>query len=103
MKRFLALVPVILFCGTVLAARPGHVPQTRMTDAELASKVRGALHANLGHTAGRIEVAVRDGFVFLYGSVPNERFRVRAETVAERVAGVRSVNNELGLGRDRAT
>ncbi|HEX5611919.1 MAG TPA: BON domain-containing protein [Burkholderiales bacterium] len=103
MKRWLALVSVVLFCGTALAARLAHPTQPRITDAELAGKVRGALHASLGDPAGRIDVAVQDGFVFLYGKVPNERLRARAETVAGRVGGVRSVNNELILTRDRAT
>lgn len=102
MKRLLALFSVILFCGTVLAARPAHAPRPRIPDVELVGKVRGALHASLGNSAGRIDVAVQDGFVFLYGEVPSERLRARAGTIAERVAGVRSVNNELGLVGDGA-
>ena len=103
MKHWLAIVSVMLFCGTAVAAPLAHPLPPRISDAELVGKVRGALHASLGLRAGRIDVAARDGFVFLYGEVPNERLRTRAETVAERVAGVRSVNNELVLGRNRAT
>ena len=91
----LAVLAVILFCGTVLAARHAQPPYPRITDAELAGTVRGALHANLGNAAREIQVATHDGFVFLYGKVRTERLRARAEVAAERVAGVRSVSNEL--------
>lgn len=103
MKRLLATVSVVLFCRTAFPAPHAHAPQLRISDAELVGKVRGALHATLGDTAGRIDVTAQDGFVFLYGKVPSERLRARAATVAGRVGGVRSVNNELILGRDRAT
>lgn len=103
MKRLVAILSVVLFCRTAFPAPHSHAPQPRISDAELVGKVRGALHATLGDTAGHIDVAVQDGFVFLYGKVPSERMRARAATVAGRVGGVRSVNNELILARDRPT
>jgi len=103
LKRMLAVLAVILVFGTDLSARHMQPPHPRVADDTLAGKVRGALYANLGSAAaGRIDVAVQDGFVFLYGEVPSERLRSRAELVAERVAGVRSVSNELVLARNRA-
>jgi len=59
----------------------------RSADRELTGRVRGALHAHFGTTAKEIDVLVRDGFVFLYGAVPTESLRVRAERVAAAVPG----------------
>jgi len=101
-KRLLAIVAVMLVFISDLSARHLQPPHSRITDSAIAGSVRGALHANLGTAAGRIEVSVRDGFVFLYGEVPSERLRARAEVVAERVSGVRSVANELSLARNPA-
>lgn len=102
MKRLLPILGVILVYGTVLSARPLHAPPPRPSDAELVRSVRSALHASLGNPAGQIDVAIQNGFVFLYGEVPSGRMRARAETIAGRVAGVRAVSNELVLARDRA-
>ena len=97
MKRALLLVAVAILAGSanvnVFAAKN----PARSADRELTGRVRGALHANFGTTAKEIDVLVRDGFVFLYGAVPTESLRVRAERVAAAVPGVRAVDNELSV------
>jgi osmotically-inducible protein OsmY len=95
----LPVLAVLLGHGAVLAARSSDDPHPRVTDSELVGSVRSSLHARLGDAAERIEVVAEDGFVFLYGEVPSERLRSRAETIADRVAGVRAVSNELVAGR----
>ena len=97
MKRVLLLAAVAILAATanvnVFAAKN----PTRNPDRELAGRVRGALHAHFGTTAKEIDVLVRDGFVFLYGAVPSDSLRVRAERVAAAVPGVRAVDNELAV------
>jgi hypothetical protein len=97
LQRLLAVLAVILACGTVLAAQPADAARPRVTDAELVGGVRSALHASFGTAARRIDVRAQDGYVFLYGEAPSERLRARAETIAQRVAGVRAVSNELDV------
>jgi osmotically-inducible protein OsmY len=67
------------------------------TDAELAGRVRGALHARFGTPAAEIGVSAQDGAVTLHGEVATERVRVRAAQIAAEVAGVRAVGNGLAL------
>jgi osmotically-inducible protein OsmY len=94
-KRTLLLlaVAILALSANVFAAKN----PARSPDAELAGRVRGALHAHFGPTAKEIDVLVRDGFVFLYGAVPSDSLRVRAERVAAAVPGVRAVDNELAV------
>lgn len=48
-----------------------------------------------------IEVSVTDGEVVLLGTVPVERMRKRAETLAEKINGVHHVDNELAVSREQ--
>ena len=93
MKRllFLLAVAILTLSAPAFAARNA----VRSPDAELAGKVRGALHATFGAIAGEITVTAQDGFVFLYGDVHSDSVRVKAERVAASVPGVRAVSNEL--------
>ncbi|HEV8094244.1 MAG TPA: BON domain-containing protein [Burkholderiales bacterium] len=73
----------------------------RTPDTELAGRVRGALHATFGTAAGEIGVAAQEGFVSLYGEVPSDALRIRAERIASGVAGVRAISNELDVDHNR--
>ena len=88
----------LLFAVAMLASSAtalGAKNPARSTDAELAGRVRGALHATFGTAADEIGVTAQRGFVALYGEVPSDSVRVHAERTAAGVAGVRAVNNEL--------
>jgi osmotically-inducible protein OsmY len=93
----LAVISLAFLCASALA---GKSPE-RTPDAELAGKVRVALHATFGTAAREIGVVAQDGFVSLYGDVPSDALRVRAEQIASGVAGVRAVSNELGVEHHR--
>jgi len=73
----------------------------RNPDTDLAGRVRSALHATFGEAAGEIGVVAQQGFVSLYGGVPSDALRVRAERIASGVAGVRAVSNELDVEHNR--
>jgi len=96
-KRTLLLlaVAIVAWSANLFAAQnPGLT-----ADTELAGRVRGALHASFGTAAAEIAVTAQDGFVFLYGDVPTDSVRVKAERIAAAVPGVRAVGNELAVGR----
>lgn len=72
-------------------------PAYRPDDA-IRTEVRQALHTDetiRRFDAAAIDVAVHDGVVRLRGYVSDGRHRARAEELAQRVAGVRRVINEL--------
>jgi osmotically-inducible protein OsmY len=94
-KRTLLLlvVAILALSANVFAAKN----PARSPDAELAGRVRGALHASFGTAAKEISVTAQDGVVFLYGDVATDFARVRAEQIAAAVPGVRAVGNELAV------
>ena len=64
-------------------------------DAELAHRVRLYL-ARVGHrTVAHLKVEVHDGVVTLCGRVPSYYARQLAIACAQRVAGVREVNDQI--------
>ena len=52
--------------------------------------------------ASGIEVNVRDGVVMLSGSVDDRMTKRRAEDVTETVSGVKDVQNQIHVDRERA-
>lgn len=66
-------------------------------DAELASRVKGALGADGRINVHRIDVTSESGVVTLYGTADNADQRTKAGEIAAAVAGVRSVENKLAI------
>jgi hyperosmotically inducible protein len=96
MKLKRVLLPVVLFLTlltTVLtAAKP-------VSDDFLVDTIRQKLAADQVVKGGAIEVIVKDGAVTLRGKVEDERQKSKAEKVAKKVNGVKSVVNEITLAR----
>ena len=69
----------------------------RRTDAETEFDVRDTLHSDLRLTSGEIEAVVRGGIAHLTGSVPTDAQKALAGTVADRIKGVRRVDNQLAI------
>jgi hypothetical protein len=82
-------------------AQPGAAPQgaAQPADAELSTKVKGALSSAPGVNMGTLEVAARDGVVTLYGTVDMPAEKERAAMLAMGVDGVRAVVNNLVVVR----
>lgn len=85
-----------------LAAHPGYAFAAEAGETE--SKEDGKIHDlimvklagdQLVGGAGRIEVEVTKGVVKLTGRVDNDKQKARAEHLAKRVKGVKSVANQL--------
>lgn len=63
---------------------------------ELAARVKQALDAPENKLpAGAIDVTAQDGRVTLWGAVPTAGLRSRAAQVAQKVEGVKGVDNQL--------
>ncbi|HEU4427670.1 MAG TPA: BON domain-containing protein, partial [Myxococcota bacterium] len=84
------------------AAAFGLACNTGANDAEIASEVERTLSAETDLQGNSIDVASVDGEVTLMGSVDSSAERAHAQSVAERVEGVRSVRNQLGVEESTA-
>jgi len=84
------------------ASKP-HSGSSRAADHRLGRMVRRALNGTAGIDATNILVRVRGDAVTLLGTVPEGAQIHRAEDVAKRVPGVRSVSNRISLSpQDRS-
>ena len=81
---------------------PAPAPEAKAPEApkpdpnkELAARVKRALEGEAKIQAAGIDVTAADGKVTLWGTAATAAERKRAETVASKVAGVRSVDNQI--------
>jgi len=65
----------------------------------ISSKVKSKLIANSEVKAGDIDVSSSQGVVTLIGRVSSENIKSIAERTARDTSGVKSVNNELTVGK----
>jgi osmotically-inducible protein OsmY len=70
----------------------------KMQDASITTKVNAELAADKDLSALKINVDTSAGHVVLRGSAPSDAARDRATTIAQRVEGVLSVDNQLTVG-----
>ena len=68
-----------------------------VTDDYLTDEIRSKLASDQVVKGGAIEVEVHDGAVVLRGKVEELKQKDKAEKVAKRVNGVKSVKNEIVL------
>jgi osmotically-inducible protein OsmY len=73
----------------------GAADQPTSAADEINAKVRGKLISDTEVKGGHIDVKVSQGVVELTGTVRQEKARVKAEKLARKVKGVRSVVNQL--------
>ena len=81
---------------------PAPAPQAKAPEApkpdpnkELAARVKKALEGEAKIQAAAIDVTAADGKVTLWGTAATAAERKRAESVASKVDGVRSVDNQI--------
>jgi osmotically-inducible protein OsmY len=91
------ILSLLLFAGAVAAADKVY------TDDEIYDFVRRRLASDQVVKGGAIEVDVKSGVVTLKGMVELEKQKERAASLAKKVKGVKSVNNELQIGRKGAS
>lgn len=64
-------------------------------DDTIYDQVRLRLASDADVKGGALDVSVKDGVVTLRGKVERERGKQKAEKLAKKVKGVKSVNNQL--------
>jgi hypothetical protein len=81
---------------------PAPAPEAKAPEApkpdpnkELAARVKNALEGEAKIQAAAIDVTAADGKVTLWGTAATAAERKRAESVASKIDGVRSVENEI--------
>lgn len=93
MRRTLAVVILALSLLTMtVSAQSGE-----KSDGLLTDQVRIRLAGDPMVNGGALEVDVKNGVVTLRGKVRTEKARERAEKVAKKVKGVKSVTNEIKI------
>ena len=94
MKLKRILLPLVLFLTLITTAVAAGKP---VTDDFLIDTIRQKLAADQVVKGGAIEVIVKDGAVTLKGSVEEPAQRNKAEKIAKKVNGVKSVANEIQI------
>ncbi len=93
-KKLSAILPLL---ALLLAATVTPYAQQARSDDQIYDLVRQRLANDPDVKGGALQVDVKDGVVTIRGEVEKEKQRQKAEHVARKVKGVKSVNNELKL------
>ncbi len=91
--RFLALLLTFVLCVAPLFAQKGV-----KGDGEIHDQVLIKLAGDQEVKGTGIDVEVKDGVVTLTGKVETDKIRSKAEKLAKKVKGVKSVDNKLAVG-----
>jgi len=94
MKLKRIVLPFVLFLTLITTAFAASKP---VTDDFLVDTIRQKLAADQVVKGGAIEVIVKDGVVTLKGSVEEDKQKSKAEKIAKKVNGVKSVTNQLTI------
>jgi hyperosmotically inducible periplasmic protein len=95
MKRALAVLVLLTGClaSNLLAQAPAS-----STDDRIYDQVHMKLATDADVKGGELVVTVKNGAVTLTGKVDSDRGKKRAESLAKKVKGVKSVDNQLVVG-----
>ncbi len=96
MKLKRLFLPLVLLLTLAMSALAASKP---VTDDFLSDTIRQRLAADQVVKGGAIEVVVKDGAVTLKGTVEEDRQKNKAEKIAKKVNGVKSVNNEITIAK----
>jgi osmotically-inducible protein OsmY len=96
MKLKRILLPLVLFLTLITTAIAASKP---VTDDFLIDTIRQKLAADQIVKGGAIEVVCKDGAVTLKGTVEEPAQKNKAEKIAKKVNGVKSVTNEIMIAR----
>ncbi len=94
MKNFQRIFPALALFFLLLMPAFGAKP---VTDDFINDTVRQHLAADALVKGGDIDVQVKDGVVTLKGAVHEQKQKDKAERLAKKVAGVKSVVNNLKI------
>jgi osmotically-inducible protein OsmY len=94
MKLKRILLPLVLLLTLITSALAAGKP---VSDDFISDTIRQKLAADQIVKGGAIEVIVKDGAVILKGTVEEDRQKSKAEKIAKKVNGVKSVENQLTI------
>jgi osmotically-inducible protein OsmY len=95
MKRAFAQLVLLGICLVPILPAQN---KTSSSDDRIYDQVRMKLANDADVKGGDLVVTVKDGAVTLTGKVDSDRGKKRAEALAKKVKGVKSVDNELVVG-----
>jgi hyperosmotically inducible periplasmic protein len=90
---FSLLMAFLLFAACLPAEKMA------VSDDAISDMVRRKLANDPDVKGGRLSVEVKDGVVTLAGQVEQPKFKNKAEKLARKIRGVKSVVNNLTVGR----
>ena len=96
-RALISVLLCLLLTGAAVAADKAPV-----NDDVIYDMVRRRLASDQVVKGGALMVDVKDGVVTLSGMVEQEKQKDRATKLTKKVSGVKSVNNELQIGRKGA-
>ena len=88
-----ALLALVLAAAPALAQNKADSPDDRISD-----QIRMRLATDPDVKGGALDVSVKDGVVTIRGRVDTDKGKKKAEKLAKKVKGVKSVDNELAVG-----
>ena len=94
MKIKRLLVSFLLLLGFLGQALPA---DKKVSDDFLIDTIKAKLAADAVVKGGAIDVDVKDGNVTLKGTVQEDKQKNKAEKIAKKVSGVKSVRNDLAI------
>jgi hyperosmotically inducible protein len=92
LKRLLLPLPML-----VALASPAAAATKPVSDDYLVDSIRQKLAADPVVKGGAINVDVKDGAVVLSGTVEEDKQKVKAEKIAKKVTGVKTVKNDIKI------
>ena len=88
-----ASLALVLAAAPALAQNKADSPDDRISD-----QIRMRLATDPDVKGGALDVSVKDGVVTIRGRVDTDKGKKKAEKLAKKVKGVKSVDNELAVG-----
>ena len=92
----LAQVPTLVLALFLVAGCENRTPRPK-TDSSLADQVKVALAQQANLQGARIDVDSNGGVVMIKGSVKDDAAKLRIQHVAEKVKGVKWVQNQVSI------
>ncbi len=91
-KRLCSILLILVFATSAVPARAAGKP---VSDDLIYDNVRRKLATDDTVKGGGLDLDVKDGKVVLKGIVDSIKKKEKAEKIAKKVAGVKSVDNEI--------
>lgn len=91
MRRFW----MTLLLAAMMAVSALQMSAQNKEDDRMVDEVRLKLAGDIAVNGGAIDVDVKNGVVTLKGKVKNDKAKSKAERLAKKVKGVKSVDNQL--------